>query len=166
MTQTGRRTVLITGASSGIGEGLAREHARRGDRVALLARRRERLEALQHTLRAQGAEVSIHTGDVCRDGDVAAVVRELAAAGIGIDIVYANAGFGVAGALQRLTLDDYQRQFDTNVFGMLRTIYETLNPELVVKSQEMEVTSLFAGASILVLLSGGLVSLLWFSRMP
>jgi len=127
MTQTGRRTVLITGASSGIGEGLAREHARRGDRVALLARRRERLEALQQTLRAQGAEVSIHTGDVCRDGDVAAVVRELAADGIGIDIVYANAGFGVAGALQRLTLDDYQRQFDTNVFGMLRTIYESLD---------------------------------------
>ena len=48
----------------------------------------------------------------------------------------------------------------------LRTIYETLDPELVVKSQEMEVTSLFAGASILLLLSGGLVSLLWFSRMP
>jgi Ca-activated chloride channel family protein len=48
----------------------------------------------------------------------------------------------------------------------LRTIYETLNPELVVKSQEMEVTSLFAGASILLLLSGGLVSLLWFSRVP
>ena len=121
MTQTGRRTVLITGASSGIGEGLAREHARRGDRVALLARRRERLEALQHTLRAQGAEVSIHTGDVCRDGDVAAVVRELAADGIGIDIVYANAGFGVAGPMQSLTVADYQRQFDTNVVGLLRT---------------------------------------------
>lgn len=47
----------------------------------------------------------------------------------------------------------------------LRTIYQTLDPELVVKSQEMEVTSLFAGASILLLLSGGLVSLLWFGRI-
>lgn len=48
----------------------------------------------------------------------------------------------------------------------LRTIYENLDPQLVVKTEEMEVTSLFAGASILLLLSGGIVSLLWFSRMP
>lgn len=48
----------------------------------------------------------------------------------------------------------------------LQTIYENLSPELVIKEEEMEVTALFAGASILVLLSGGLVSLLWFSRLP
>lgn len=48
----------------------------------------------------------------------------------------------------------------------LQTIYETLSPELVIKAEEMEVTALFAGASILALLSGGLVSLWWFSRLP
>lgn len=48
----------------------------------------------------------------------------------------------------------------------LRTIYETLSPQLVVRSQEMEVTSIFAGASILLLAVGGIFSLLWFSRLP
>src|SRR5262249_33710082 len=42
-----------------------------------------------------------------------------------IDVVVANAGFGVAGPVERLTLDDYRRQFETNVFGVLRTLYAT-----------------------------------------
>jgi len=48
----------------------------------------------------------------------------------------------------------------------LRAIYENLDPQLVIKPQKMEVTSIFAGASILVLLIGGTCSLLWFSRLP
>jgi Ca-activated chloride channel homolog len=48
----------------------------------------------------------------------------------------------------------------------LRTVYENLSPQLVVRSQEMEVTSIFAGVSILLLSIGGLFSLLWFSRLP
>jgi Ca-activated chloride channel family protein len=48
----------------------------------------------------------------------------------------------------------------------LQAIYENLNLELVVKPEKMEVTSIFAGASILVLLMGGTFSLLWFSRVP
>ncbi len=120
-------TVLITGASSGIGEGLAREYGRRGARLALVARRLERLETLASELRAAGAEVSVHVGDVTLEGDIARVVKELAARGIVIDLVYANAGFGVAGPLPQLRLDDYRRQFETNVFGLLRTVYETLD---------------------------------------
>lgn len=120
-------TVLITGASSGIGEGLAREYARRGARLALVARRLERLEALATELRAAGAEVSVHLGDVTIEGDIARVVKEFSSRGVAIDLVYANAGFGVAGPLPRLSLDDYRRQFETNVFGLLRTIYETLD---------------------------------------
>lgn len=120
------QTVLITGASAGIGAALARAYARRGARLALLARRTELLESLAGELRAQGAEVTVHAGDVTQDGDVARVVEALAARGVGIDVVYANAGFGVAGAIQKLSLADYQRQFDTNVFGVLRTIKETL----------------------------------------
>jgi len=85
-------TVLITGASSGIGEGLAREYARRGARLALVARRLERLEALANELRAAGAEVSVHVGDVTIEGDIARVVKEFNSRGIAIDLVYANAG--------------------------------------------------------------------------
>ncbi len=120
-------TVLITGASSGIGEGLAREYAQRGARLALVARRVERLEALASELRAAGADVSVHPGDVTIEGDIARVVKEFSSRGIAIDLVYANAGFGVAGPLPRLSLEDYRRQFETNVFGLLRTIYETLD---------------------------------------
>ena len=120
-------TVLITGASSGIGAALARAYAREGARLVLLARRRALLEQLAQELRGLGAaEVEVHEGDVTREGDIARPVEALLARGIGLDIVYANAGFGVAGVLQRLTLADYQRQLDTNVVGLLRTIYETL----------------------------------------
>lgn len=48
----------------------------------------------------------------------------------------------------------------------LLKIYDTLNPQLVIKPEKTEVTSIFAGASILILLTGGLFSLLWFSRLP
>ncbi|MEY2720664.1 MAG: hypothetical protein RL597_109 [Pseudomonadota bacterium] len=120
------QTILITGASSGIGAGLARAYARRGDRLALVARRLDLLEALATELRGLGAEVTVHQGDVTRDGDVLRVVEDLAGRGIGIDVVYANAGFGVAGNVQRLSIADYQRQFDTNVFGVLRTVKETV----------------------------------------
>ncbi|MEY3712404.1 MAG: hypothetical protein RL321_24, partial [Pseudomonadota bacterium] len=120
-------TILITGASSGIGEGLAREYAKRGARLALVARRLERLESLAAELRATGAEVSVHQGDVTQEGDIARVVKEFTSRGMNIDLVYANAGFGVAGPLPRLHLDDYRRQFETNIFGLLRTIYETLD---------------------------------------
>lgn len=120
------RTVLITGASSGIGAALARDCARRGFRVALVARRIETLESLAAQLRKAGSQATAHAGDVTRDGDVARVVAELAAQDVVPDIVVANAGFGVVGPAQKLTLDDYRRQFETNLFGVLRTFHETL----------------------------------------
>ena len=72
-------TVLITGASSGIGAGLAREFSRRGLRVVLVARRVEPMEALALELRAAGGQASAHRGDVTVDGDISRVVTELAA---------------------------------------------------------------------------------------
>jgi short-subunit dehydrogenase len=129
MNKTGpvQNCVLITGASSGIGAGLAREFARRGLRVALVARRVTQLQALAAELRASGAEATAHGGDVTVDGDITRVMAELGSLGVRPDIVIANAGFGVVGNARDLSLEDYRRQFETNVFGVLRTLHETLD---------------------------------------
>ena len=121
-----RTCVLITGASAGIGAGLAREFARRGMRVALVARRIAQLEVLAAELRAAGAQATAHCGDITVDGDIARIVAELAGLDATPHIVIANAGFGVVGNAANLDLADFRRQFETNVFGVVRTLHESL----------------------------------------
>ena len=120
--------VLITGASSGIGAALAREFGRRGAAVALSARRLDRLDALAAELRASGVRALAIRCDVTRDGDLEATVARVLGEFGHLDIAVANAGFSVAGRLVDLTLDDYRCQFETNVFGVLRTAYAALEP--------------------------------------
>jgi short-subunit dehydrogenase len=120
------KTVMITGASSGIGEALALELAGMGANLALLARRKDRLASVARACESNGVRAVTIECDVTRDGDLekaAQVIRDTFGK---IDVVIANAGFGVAGDFSRLHLEDYRRQFETNVFGLLRTIYATL----------------------------------------
>lgn len=121
------KVVLVTGASSGIGEALAREFGNRGAAVALLARRAERLDALSAELQASARRVLAIPCDVTRDGDLESAVARVIAEFGRLDVAVANAGFGVAGDLADLSLDDYRRQFETNVFGVLRTTYAVLD---------------------------------------
>ncbi|MBL8765486.1 MAG: SDR family NAD(P)-dependent oxidoreductase, partial [Phycisphaerae bacterium] len=119
--------VLITGASAGIGEALAVELSSRGLRTALLARRTDRTERLAARLGGDARSLAIAC-DVTVEGALdEAVALTLQRFGR-IDAVVANAGFGVDGALARLSLDDYRRQFETNVFGVLRTAMATRAP--------------------------------------
>jgi len=112
---------LITGASSGIGEALARELAREGARLVLMARRGERLERLSAELAAAGAQAVVHVGDVTRRADLDAAVA-LAVERYGrLDMAVANAGFGVVGPLAKLGVEDYRRQLETNVFAVIET---------------------------------------------
>lgn len=123
------QVAFITGASSGIGAALARELAREGAALVLAARRIDRLAAVAAEIERSGTPCLTVACDVTADGDLErAVARGYERFGR-IDVVVANAGFGVVGPLASLTLADYRRQFETNVFGVLRTIYATL-PEL------------------------------------
>lgn len=126
MARFAGRVVLVTGASSGIGAAVAREFARRGADVVLAARRLPRLEDLAAELRGLGHRAVAVRCDVTEDGSVEqAMARGLEALGR-LDVVVANAGFVVAGPVERLTLEDYRRQFETNVFGVLRTAQAAL----------------------------------------
>jgi short-subunit dehydrogenase len=114
--------VLITGASSGIGAALAREYDKRGARIALLARRKERLVALANELHDAHPIVC----DVTSDASTQQAVRQALQAFGELDVVVANAGIGVVGTVDELSIDDYRRQFETNVFGVLRTVKASL----------------------------------------
>jgi short-subunit dehydrogenase len=119
--------VLITGASSGIGEALALAYARRGADLVLLARREERLRGVAERVKALGRQALFVRCDVTRDEDLRAAVEQALTRFGRLDVVIANAGFGIGGRVERLSIDDYRRVFDTNVFGVIRTVHATLD---------------------------------------
>ena len=124
---------FITGASSGIGAAIALEVARQGGDVVLVARRLERLEDVANEIEATGRRALTIPGDVTHNGDIERAVEKTEHDFGRIDYVVANAGFGIAGRFEKLNVEDFRRQFETNVFGVLRTIYATR--ELLIASR-------------------------------
>lgn len=127
MSRFNNNVVLITGASAGIGAALAQEFALQGASLVLLARRKERLEEIAKIIDSTGERVLIVECDVTQDGDLEKAVILALKKFNKIDIAIANAGWSLKGNLEELNLDDYRRQWETNVFGVLRTIYATLD---------------------------------------
>ena len=139
------KIVLITGASSGIGEELASQLARSGAVLTLAARRAELLENIGSRIReAGGVDPLIVKCDVTRDEDPQRAVAETVRLRGRLDTVVANAGFGVVGDFARLSLQDYRRQFETNVFGVLRTLHAAL-PEVTRTRGQLVILGSVAG---------------------
>lgn len=115
------KVVWITGASSGIGAATALEFAAEGASVVLFARRADRLAELSKRIQALGVESLVITGDVTQTADVEAAVKATLERFGHLDVVFANAGFGVSGRFEHIGVDDFRRQFETNVFGVLNT---------------------------------------------
>lgn len=120
------KVVFLTGASSGIGAALARELHHSGADLILTARREDRLQALARELQGEHGQTLAIPADVTDQLQLDHAVKQAIDHFGRIDMTIANAGFAMGGYLDQLNLEDYQRQFDTNVFGVLRTIYATL----------------------------------------
>lgn len=125
---TDHPAVLITGASSGIGEYLAYEFARNGYRISLCARRTDKLRKVADrclSLAATSTPVIVST-DVTEPRSIEYAVKKTLEVYGRLDCVVANAGFGVAGRFQKINIEDFQRQFKTNIDGVLNTVYASL----------------------------------------
>lgn len=115
MELTGRR-VLVTGASQGIGEGLAKAFAAEGCHLALVARSADKLEALAAGLRAaHGVRVDVLALDMTQAG----AVEEIMAFAGDADVLVNNAGAIPGGNLQEITEDRWRQAWDLKVFGYI-----------------------------------------------
>jgi short-subunit dehydrogenase len=116
------RSILITGASSGIGRALALEYARGGAKLALVARRGAELEALAAEIRGQGATSISMVVDVCDTEAIADAVRRADRELGGLDRVIANAGRGGRQHSTRLDWQEVIGILDVNVRGAVATL--------------------------------------------
>jgi len=117
--------VLITGASSGIGASLAESFAESSYSLLLLARREDKLNLVKEKCLKLSPNIKVNTfsADVRSEEDLEKVSTFIKENKLNLKIVVANAGFGVAGKARKLCLEDYKRQFETNIYGVLRTFY-------------------------------------------
>jgi NAD(P)-dependent dehydrogenase (short-subunit alcohol dehydrogenase family) len=116
-----RRSILVTGCSSGIGLALARRFAQRGWRVFATMRRPEASPALREEAAREGWRLTTPALDVTRDDSVqAAVSAALEATGGRLDVLVNNAGYYAYGALEDTTPDELRAQLETNVVGVHR----------------------------------------------
>nr|BDT37011.1 SDR family NAD(P)-dependent oxidoreductase [Myxococcus sp. MH1] len=130
MAEMSYRTALVTGASSGLGRGLALWLARRGLRVFAAGRRVPQLQALAAEAQAAGATVEPVELDVSRAELLMEKLRELDSECGGLDLVIANAGVGGVTHGKRLEWDKVRSIIDTNVTGAVATLTAVL-PSMV-----------------------------------
>ena len=120
------RTALVTGASSGIGEAIARSLGQAGMRVALLARREDRLQALAEELRRAGTDALVCAGDVSADEDVHACFARVRQHFGGVDVLVNNAGTGRMSTLREGQSQHWRDTLNVNIAAPALCIQEAL----------------------------------------
>jgi ribitol 2-dehydrogenase len=136
------KTMIVTGASSGIGAAAARRFAAEGVKLALVARSAERLKSLAEDL---GSECIALPLDLTKADDVATMVKTTTDRFGHIDILFANAGSYVAGDVANGDPDEWDRIVDINVKSVFRTVRAVLPDMIARRSGDIVVTSSIAG---------------------
>ena len=116
----------VTGASSGIGEATAWELAQHGAKVAIGARRRDRLDALAARIADAGGEALVLEVDVTDESAARGAIEETVARFGRLDTVVANAGVMLLGPIENADVTEWQRMVDLNVLGLLYTSHAAL----------------------------------------
>jgi len=113
------QVIIVTGASSGIGEATARRLVRGGAKVVISARRPDRLDTLAHELDPSGANVLTVAGDITSAPDrerlVAATLQKFGR----IDGLVNNAGYGTRGPVEMVPVEAIRKNFETNLFSLI-----------------------------------------------
>ena len=124
------KTVLITGASSGIGREAAIRFAKHGANLVLVARRADLLELLAADLKKFDVTTLVCKCDVSKKGEVRNMVKTVLGRFDAIDILVNNAGFAIYGPVSVLSIDEIESQMETNYLGMVYCI-KNLLPSMI-----------------------------------
>jgi short-subunit dehydrogenase len=116
------RRLFVTGASTGLGQGLADHYAREGAHLGLVARRESLLRDLEKEWTARGARVEVYAGDVADTDFMVRCATEFVEAAGGVDLVLANAGVGIANRVLEGEAREIAWLMNVNVIGMTNTI--------------------------------------------
>lgn len=146
------KVVVITGASSGLGEATARHLAKLGAKVVLGARRAERLQQLVSDIQSAGDAALAVATDVSRREDVEHLVQQAVAQFGRVDVLINNAGVMPLSALAKLKVDEWDQMIDVNIKGVLYGIAAVLPLMQAQKSGHIINLSSVAGLKV----SGGL----------
>lgn len=139
------KVVIITGASSGIGEATARALASEGAKVVLGARREEKLKEIADDIKASGGEAVYRVTDVTNPADSAALVDLAQESFGGVDVIFLNAGIMPSSPLSALKTKEWDQMVDVNIKGVLNGVAAVLPKFIEQKSGHVITTSSVAG---------------------
>lgn len=139
------KVVIITGASSGIGESTARLLARRGAKVVLGARRDDKLKQLVVEIEKDGGQAVYQQLDVTKQAENEAIVQLAKSTFRGVDAIFLNAGLMPNANLSALKVDEWHQMIDVNIKGVLNGVAAVLPTFIAQKSGHVIATSSVAG---------------------
>ncbi|CAJ1226923.1 oxidoreductase [Levilactobacillus zymae] len=139
------KVIVITGASSGIGEASAKLLAQNGAKVVLGARREDRLQAIVQAIQDAGGQASYHVTDVTKPTEVQALVDHAKTTFGGLDVIFNNAGIMPSSPISALHVDEWNAMIDINLKGVLNGVAAVMPTFTAQKHGQIITTSSVAG---------------------
>jgi len=149
------KVVVITGASSGLGESTARLLAANGAKVVLGARRKDRIDAIVNEITAKGGSAAGFKTDVTRRGDVEALVKGALDNYGRIDVIVNNSGIMPLSPVAALKVEEWDQMIDVNIKGLLYGVAAAL--PIMQKQKQGHIINIASVAGLKVFAPGGAV---------